>query len=79
MSLFDMFQNTEIPFLSKSNQIVQQENGVARYSDEEHEFIDTFNFFDFLTLALNAVFIYYAAAPLLTDLPDLYYEEWRIY
>jgi hypothetical protein len=79
MSLFDIFQNTEIPFLSKNNQIVQQENGVVRYSDEEHEFIDTFNFFDFVTLSLNALFIYYAVVPLLSESMDVYNEEWRIY
>lgn len=79
MNLFDMFKRTQIPFMSTSKEIVQVENGIERYSDEEHEFIDNFNFFDFVTLVLNTLFLVFTINALLYKNPkELYYDEWSL-
>ena len=80
MSLFDMFSNTELPFLGNNRQLVQQENGIARYSNDEHEFIDSFNLFDIITISLNILFIGFTLNALYgSHSDDLYLEEWGIY
>ena len=79
MSLFDMFKNTNIPFISNSNEIVQRENGIVRYCNEEHEFIDSFNFFDVITLGWNLCFIGFTLNAILNiSSGELYYEEWSV-
>ncbi|CAI2371062.1 unnamed protein product [Moneuplotes crassus] len=80
MSLLDMFNNTQIPFLANSTEIVQRENGVVRYSNEEHEFIDNFNFFDMVALTLNALFLYFSLDLYFNQgFGSFYPEELRIY
>jgi len=80
MNLLDMFSSTKIPFLSSSTEIVQSENGIIRYSNEEHEFIDNFNFFDIISLALNGLFLWFSLNLYLNnERKDFYYEELTIY
>ena len=79
MTLLDMLKNANIPFISNSNALVQRENGVARYSNEEHEFIDSFNFFDVITLGWNICFIGFTLSGVFNlDAGELYYEEWSV-
>jgi hypothetical protein len=74
-----MFNTLNLPFLSNSRELVQQDNGIARYSDEEHEFIDNFNFFDFISLCLNASFLWFTLSAYLNkSSEELYFEEWNI-
>lgn len=79
MNLLDMLNSTSIPFLSNSRELVQQVNGVSRYSHEEHEYINNFNFFDILSLCLNISFLWFTASAYLYKSPEeLYFEEWSI-
>jgi len=50
MTLLDFFKNTHIPFISNDDSLVLQENRLVRYYNEEHEYIDSLNFFDIVTV-----------------------------
>lgn len=76
-----MLNNMHLPFMdSNSLQVFRSENGVSKYSNEEHEFIDDFNLFDLITLGINGLFFWYNLNLYLNnDHGDFYNDELRIY